>query len=98
MICHALRPEPDVTALAGCVGEYVGDQALENRPFAGWSQYRTPIEGLYLTGSSCHPGGNITGAPGYNAAQMIARDLGIDLWWKPLDVRKLWSDLAQRDG
>jgi phytoene dehydrogenase-like protein len=45
---------------------------VENRPFPGWSQYRTPIEGLYLTGSCCHPGGNITGAPGYNAAQMIA--------------------------
>jgi phytoene dehydrogenase-like protein len=80
------------------VGEYSGDQALENRPFPGWSQYRTPIEALYLTGSSCHPGGNITGAPGYNAAQMIARDLGIDLWWKPVDVRKLWSDLALRSG
>ncbi|HWO41583.1 MAG TPA: NAD(P)/FAD-dependent oxidoreductase, partial [Candidatus Eisenbacteria bacterium] len=44
------------------VGEYSGDQALENRPFPGWSQYKTPIEGLYLCGSSCHPGGNITGA------------------------------------
>src|SRR5262245_34731928 len=53
------------------------------------------IEGLYLTGSSRHPGGNITGAPGYNAAQIIARDLGIDLWWNPVDGRKLWSELAQ---
>ena len=62
------------------VGEYSGDQALENRPFPGWSQYRTPVSGLYLCGSSCHPGGNITGAPGYNAAQTIARDLGLKLW------------------
>ncbi|MBI2361552.1 MAG: NAD(P)/FAD-dependent oxidoreductase [Deltaproteobacteria bacterium] len=66
------------------VGEYSGDQALENRPFPGWSQYRMPIEGLYLCGSSCHPGGNITGAPGYNAARIIAEDLGMDPWWKPL--------------
>jgi len=43
------------------------------------------VEGLYLCGSSCHPGGNITGAPGYNAAQIIGRDLGLDLWWKPLN-------------
>lgn len=77
------------------VGEYSGDQALENRPFSGWSQYRTPIQGLYLCGSSCHPGGNITGAPGYNAAQMIARDLGLRLWWKPLDFRKHLDRLRQ---
>lgn len=70
------------------VGEYCGDQALENRPFPGWSQYRMPIEGLYLCGSSCHPGGNITGAPGYNAAKIIAEDLGMDPWWKPLDFKE----------
>ena len=58
------------------VGEYSGDQALENRPFPGWGQYRTPIDGLFMCGSSCHPGGNITGAPGYNAAKVIAESLG----------------------
>lgn len=76
------------------VGEYTGDQALENRPFPGWSQYRTPIEALYLCGSSCHPGGNITGAPGYNAAGVIARDLGLEIWWRPHDVREMWARLA----
>ena len=75
------------------IGEYTGDQALENRPFPGWSQYRTPIEGLYLCGSSCHPGGNITGAPGYNAAKIIAEDLKIDIWWKPLDFKHHLSKL-----
>ena len=33
--------------------------------------------GLYLCGSSSHPGGNITGLPGYNAAHAIRSDLGI---------------------
>lgn len=70
------------------VGEYSGDQALENRPFPGWGQYRTPIENLFLCGSSCHPGGNITGAPGYNAARVIARSLGLSLWWNPLDFKQ----------
>ena len=70
------------------IGEYTGAQALENRPFPGWSQYRTPIKGLYLCGSSCHPGGNITGAPGYNAAKIIVEDLGIDPWWTPIDFKK----------
>ena len=32
---------------------------------------------LYLCGSSSHPGGNITGLPGYNAAQVILRDLEV---------------------
>ena len=59
------------------VGEYSGDQALENRPFPGWGQYKTPIDGLFMCGSSCHPGGNITGAPGYNAAKVIAESLGL---------------------
>jgi len=44
------------------------------RPIPGWSQYRTPIDGLYLCGSGTHPGGGVTGAPGYNAARRILRD------------------------
>lgn len=44
------------------------------RPLPGWSQYRTPINGLYLCGSGTHPGGGVTGAPGYNAAQRILQD------------------------
>ena len=70
------------------VGEYSGDQALENRPFPGWGQYRTPIDGLFMCGSSCHPGGNITGAPGYNAAKVIAESLGMKPWWRPVDFRE----------
>jgi phytoene dehydrogenase-like protein len=46
------------------------------RPLPGWSQYRTPINGLYLCGSGTHPGGGVTGAPGYNAAQRILQDRG----------------------
>ncbi len=39
----------------------------------GWnlSQYRTPIEALYLTGASTHPGGGIMGMSGYNAAHAL---------------------------
>ncbi|MDA0679308.1 MAG: NAD(P)/FAD-dependent oxidoreductase [Proteobacteria bacterium] len=44
------------------------------RPLPGWSQYRTPIDGLYLCGAGTHPGGGVTGAPGYNAAKQILRD------------------------
>jgi phytoene dehydrogenase-like protein len=56
-----------------------GDLTLEQlffmRPVPGWSQYRTPIEGLYLCGAGAHPGGGVTGAPGHNAAFQVLRDL-----------------------
>ena len=56
-----------------------GDLSLEQlffmRPVPGWSQYRTPINGLYLCGVGAHPGGGVTGAPGYNAAHQALRDL-----------------------
>jgi len=54
-----------------------------NRPFAGAGQYRTPLPGLYLCGGSTHPGGNITGLCGYNAAAVIAADLTLPSWWNP---------------
>ena len=76
------------------VGEMNGTQTLDKRPLPELSQYRTPFKNLYLCGSSSHPGGNITGGPGYNAAKVVAQDLGIDLWWKPHDVRKLWAKLG----
>jgi phytoene dehydrogenase-like protein len=50
------------------------DQLFFMRPVAGWSQYRTPIAGLYLCGAGAHPGGGVTGAPGRNAAHQALRD------------------------
>jgi phytoene dehydrogenase-like protein len=49
------------------------DQLFFMRPLSGWSQYATPIKGLYLCGAGTHPGGGVTGAPGYNAATAILR-------------------------
>jgi len=59
------------------VGAFTNDQVGFNRPFPGAGQYRTHIPQLYLCGSSSHPGGNVTGLPGYNAAQVILTDLGL---------------------
>ncbi|WP_444902707.1 phytoene desaturase family protein [Microbulbifer sp. CnH-101-E] len=50
------------------------DQLWSNRPFMGFADYRTPIQGLYLCGSGSHPGGGVTGVPGHNAAMEILRD------------------------
>ena len=56
-------------------GEHALDQLFAFRPFLGWAQYRTPIQGLYLCGAGTHPGGGITGAPGANAGREIIKDL-----------------------
>jgi phytoene dehydrogenase-like protein len=56
-------------------GEMSLDQMFSMRPVAGWAKYRTPIPGLYLCGSGAHPGGGVMGAPGYNAAREILKDL-----------------------
>ena len=47
------------------------DQALMLRPVPGAAQYATPVEGLYLCGAGCHPGGGVSGAAGYNAARAL---------------------------
>ncbi len=44
-------------------------QLFNLRPVPGWSDYRTPIPGLYLCGSAAHPGGGVMGACGRNAAR-----------------------------
>ena len=48
--------------------------------------YRTPIKNLYMAGSSGHPGGAISGGSGYITAGIVARDLGLKLWWRPRDA------------
>lgn len=65
-------------------GSYTQGQEGYGRPDPELSQYRTPIRGLYLCGSCTHPGGSVTMAPGYNAANVITEDLGIKKWWRTL--------------
>jgi phytoene dehydrogenase-like protein len=57
--------------------------------------YRTPIERLYMAGSPTHPGGAISGGGGYISAGIIARDLGLKLWWKPWSAAEALSAVRQ---
>ncbi len=57
--------------------DMVAGQLLNQRPLPGWSDYRTPIENLYLCGADTHPGGEVTGAPGHNAAHAVLSALGL---------------------
>lgn len=56
-------------------GELTLDQLMFNRPFPGSAQYRGPVNGMYMCGSSSHPGGGVMGAPGANAAREILMDM-----------------------
>jgi len=56
-------------------GELTMDQLMFNRPLPGYAQYRGPVGGLYMCGSSAHPGGGVMSAPGCNAAREILIDL-----------------------
>ncbi len=79
---------PDLEAIVGLPqghifhGELCADQLFWQRPAPHWSDYRTPVAGLYLCGSSAHPGGGVSGIPGHNAAREIRRD------WKRLRSRR----------
>jgi phytoene dehydrogenase-like protein len=52
-------------------GQLILDQALFMRPMPGWSDHRTPVDGLYLCGSGVHGGGGVSGAAGRNAARVV---------------------------
>lgn len=60
-----------------------GDRSIsfsgDQRPAPGWAAHRMPIQGLYQTGGTTHPGGSITGIPGRNAARVILEDIGVDV-------------------
>jgi len=53
--------------------EFAMDQLLMIRPTYEAAQYSTPIPGLFLCSAGSHPGGDIVGAAGHNAAQEILR-------------------------
>lgn len=47
------------------------DQMIFFRPLPELANYKTPIEGLFLTGAGTHPGGSISGMPGRNCARVF---------------------------
>ncbi|HJQ76314.1 MAG TPA: NAD(P)/FAD-dependent oxidoreductase [Acidimicrobiia bacterium] len=56
-------------------GESMPGSMFSFRPIPGWSDYATPIAGLYMCGAGVWPGGSISGAPGHNAAHKVLADL-----------------------
>jgi phytoene dehydrogenase-like protein len=80
----AMRPQSPTTISqhnrANIGGSCHGGEFLleDGSVIPGWLDYRTDIEGLYLTGSTSHPGGSVSGRPGRNSAREVLKDLGVD--------------------
>jgi phytoene dehydrogenase-like protein len=70
------------------MGAFSADQVMYNH-----FGYRTPIKNLYMAGSAGHPGGAISGGSGYITAGIIARDLGLKLWWRPWNAAEALSTM-----
>ncbi|XP_070697076.1 pyridine nucleotide-disulfide oxidoreductase domain-containing protein 2 [Pempheris klunzingeri] len=72
---------PDLERIFGLTGGNIfhGSMSLDQlylaRPLPSLSDYRSPIKGLYLCGSGCHPGGGVMGSPGWIAALTVMADL-----------------------
>jgi beta-carotene ketolase (CrtO type) len=49
------------------------DQMIFFRPLPEIANYKTPIDGLFLTGAGTHPGGSISGMPGRNCARVFLK-------------------------
>jgi phytoene dehydrogenase-like protein len=77
------------------VGAFSHGQVGHDRPFPGAGHYRGHLAGLYLCGSSSHPGGNITGLPGYNSAQVVLADLGLPAPWAPESIERRLERLSR---
>ncbi len=54
-------------------GQLMMDQFFFMRPIPGWSNHKTPIDGLFLCGSGVHAGGGVSGLAGRNAARAWKR-------------------------
>jgi phytoene dehydrogenase-like protein len=61
------------------------DQMFAARPSLEHPTYRGPVDGLFLSGASTHPGGGIMGVAGRNAARVMLRDL--EAWTPKLSLR-----------
>lgn len=81
LVTHSeVLPPTEIEALTGAPGghwhhaEMSFDQLLTLRPVNGMGQYNMGPEGLYLCGASAHPGGDVMGLAGRNAALQALQD------------------------
>ncbi|HNP36189.1 MAG TPA: NAD(P)/FAD-dependent oxidoreductase [Woeseiaceae bacterium] len=56
-------------------GQYELNQLFTMRPHPDAAGCTTPVDGLYICGAGTHPGGGVSGIPGYHAARLALRNL-----------------------
>ncbi len=77
IVASALWAPPDIAERCNVAGghwhhhDLHADRLYALRPVFGAADYRSPVEGLWLCGAGCHPGGGISGLAGFNAAREI---------------------------
>jgi phytoene dehydrogenase-like protein len=97
VIAHSALSPADLEQRFGLIGGDIFhgalglDQIWAARPVLGYGDYRSPVPGLYLCGAGAHPGGGVSGLPGYNAARRILSDLRLR------GVRRLYATAHPRD-
>ena len=76
MVLSPLDLERKLALVGGDIfhGQLTSTSSIARAPMLGFGDYRGPLKGLYMCGSSTHPGGGVTGLPGHNAAREIIRD------------------------
>ena len=82
MIAGEILTPPDIEEKYGLAGGdwHQGDLRLDRlfafRPAPAYGRYETPLPGLWLCGAGSHPGGGVTGLPGWLAAGAVLADGG----------------------
>lgn len=64
-------------ATGGCIVhvDLIPSRLGGSRPARGLGGFRLPVDGLYLGGAGSHPGGGVTGMPGWLASREIRRTI-----------------------
>ena len=55
-------------------GEIGLERFMMLRPAPRFAQYKTPVNGLFLCGADCHPGGDVNGIAGMNSAKAVLQN------------------------
>ena len=82
MIAGEILTPPDIERKYGLAGGdwHQGDLRLDRlfsfRPSPAFGRYEAPVPGLYLCGAGSHPGGGVTGLPGWLAVEAIGAAKG----------------------
>jgi phytoene dehydrogenase-like protein len=69
--------DPNLVGGDSVAGSHHLRQNFIFRPIPGYSNYRTPVEGLFMTGAATWPGGGVTGLSGQLAAKAVLNRGGV---------------------